>query len=567
MDSIVSDYLRWDPNEETRTEIKSIKDSGDNEKMNSLLGCRLAFGTAGLRGRMGGGYNRMNDLVIIQTTQGLLRYLISQLTEDAKSRGVVIGYDHRRLGSLSSHRFAKYAASVCMHAGFRVFMLENFVATPFVPYAVTFLNCAAGIMVTASHNPKFDNGFKVYWENAAQIIPPHDSGIASEILLNLTPWANYDIETVCSSPLFADVTEAVTNSYFSRITTLSCHFSSGVYTPVVTAPSLKVAYTAMHGVGHMWVLKAFVAFNHPPFFAVPSQAEPDPEFSTVSFPNPEEKGALEESFKFAESQGIGLIVANDPDADRLAVAEKNPETGEWYTFSGNEIGILLGHWCIKKAKGIVGDEKQFAVLASIVSSRMLKAIAEKEGVHYFDTLTGFKWLGNRTLELRAQGMQVLFAYEEALGYCIGDIVCDKDGISAAAVFVELASELQQRGCIGLLTGETKSFSPCTVRDHLQHLYAQYGEFVSFNSYLFCYDPEKTRQIFERLRTGGPDSGYWCECAGAKILAVQDITKGYDSCSKDCVCAIPSTPETEMIMFQFDNGCAGKELDQFLYFKS
>jgi phosphoglucomutase/phosphoglucomutase/phosphopentomutase len=249
---------------------------------------------------------------------------------------------------------------------------------------------------------------------------------------------------------------------------------------------------------------------------------------------------------FASAKGCELILANDPDADRLAVAEWDATANVWRVFSGNNLGVLLAHWQIMQykercAKGEVTSAKGAAVLTTVVSSRMLKAVAAAEGVTYSDTLTGFKWIGNRALELSREGFDVVFSYEEALGYCAGDKLCDKDGISAACVFAELKLHL---------AGHPEG--PRTVCEHLSSLYKTYGEFVSYNSYVFCHDKQLTKQIFARLRSGPGDGGYWKECAGVQITSVHDITLGYDSTSADKVSSLPATPESEMLMFEFAN---------------
>ena len=448
--------------------------------------------------------------------------------------GIVIGYDHRKMNGLSSEGFARITAAVFLSRGYKVYVLENLVPTPFVAFATTYLNCAADIMVTASHNPKADNGYKVYWGNGSQIIPPHDSGIAASIMANLAPWQDkYDQSSVLQHSLCEDVTDRITKAYYEKLMSLCTRKDDN------RTSSLRTIYTAMHGVGTPWIEKAFDIFNHNSPILVSEQCKPDSEFPTVSFPNPEEKGALDLAIENATSSGINLIIASDPDADRLAVAELQPDTNKWHVFSGNEIGTLLGSWSIENyGKG--GGRK--AVLASIVSSRMLKAIAEGNGVEYYDTLTGFKWLGNRALELRANGVDVLFAYEEALGYSVGDVVSDKDGIAAASVFVEMASSLNQN-----LT---------TVYAHLQSLYQKYGEFVSLNSYVICHDPAVITSIFNRLRTEGPNGGYWKTAGGGiTIVSIKDVTKGYDSKAiPGSTPSIPATPESEMIMFEFSNGC-------------
>eukprot|EP01035_Chromulina_nebulosa_P025828 gene25828-33738_t len=396
-------YISWDPNSGTRSIIESKLSTIQGNELKDLGSLvdsknRLKFGTAGLRGAMGAGYNCMNDLVVLQTSQGLLKYICdsigsSQQTKIAgiKAQGIVVGYDHRKQESLSSKGFARITAAVFLQQGFKVYLLENFVPTPFVAFAVKELNCVAGVMVTASHNPMQDNGYKLYWGNGAQIISPHDQ-------------YPYSDEAVQAHPLVQDVTESIAAQYYAAIAKLNDYNTENARSHI------QFVYTAMHGVGWQWVERAFTAFGFSPSTLRPvvTQCQPDPTFPTVRFPNPEEKGALDESIKFADQLGsVSLIIANDPDADR-----------GWRVFTGNELGVLLGHWQIqrwkkKKDKG----EKDAAVLASVVSSRMLRAIATKEAVKYYDTLTGFKWLGNRSIQLREEGVEVLFAYEEALGYC------------------------------------------------------------------------------------------------------------------------------------------------------
>jgi phosphomannomutase len=491
----------------------------------------------------------MNDIVVLQTCQGLIRYLDTTFGETmARESGIVVGYDHRATesGALSSSGFAKITAAVFASQGYKVNILENLVATPLVAYAVTHLRCVCGIMVTASHNPKQDDGYKVYWANGSQIIPPHDTGIARCIDENLQPWQSYDVS---DNVLYANanvhrVTDLVAENYFTDVKRLSHH--SNEHKSKEAKYMLNITYTAMHGVGHQWILRSFAAFNLPPPKHVVCQCSPDPMFPTVSFPNPEEKGALDEAIKYANSIGSGLIIANDPDADRLAVAERLPDgpgrqmAPKWHVFSGNEIGVLLGHWQITKWRANGGADGA-ALLASVVSSRMLKHIAKCENMQYHDTLTGFKWLGNKTIELRDMGVPVLFSYEEALGFCVGDVVCDKDGVSAAAVFAEMANVLDQQDT--------------TVHQHLNLLFEKYGHFISYNNYVICRDPRKTDAIFHRIRTGGPSGSYFTNVCGANVVAVKDVTLGYDSANtaNDCKCDLPLTPDSHMLMFEFDNG--------------
>eukprot|EP00658_Telonema_sp_P-2_P083686 TRINITY_DN912_c0_g1_i13.p1 TRINITY_DN912_c0_g1~~TRINITY_DN912_c0_g1_i13.p1 ORF type:complete len:373 (+),score=89.06 TRINITY_DN912_c0_g1_i13:264-1382(+) len=298
----------------------------------------------------------------------------------------------------------------------------------------------------------------------------------------------------------------------------------------------KVLYTAMHGVGLPWVKQSFNMFNLPPFDVEPSQADPDPTFSTVGFPNPEEKGALDRAMATALTLKADLVIANDPDADRLAVAEVAPGDGGWRVLNGNEIGALLAHWMLEPIQS--EHRSKVAMLASTVSSKMVRAIAEKENCKFEETLTGFKWLGRRADELRAEGWNVVFAFEEAIGFMCGNVVSDKDGVSAAAVFTEMATHYYNQGR--------------TVSQQLDQLSDQYGQFVSNNSYFFCHNPELAKSIVASWRLG--DNQYISEAGGYKIIAVRDLGIGaYDSTTPDLKPTLPTSTSSPMVTFSFENG--------------
>ncbi|CAH2300000.1 phosphoglucomutase-2 [Pelobates cultripes] len=410
----VSEWLKWDKNPKTSNLVKQLVADGKIEELQSCFSSRMEFGTAGLRAAMGPGVSQMNDLTIIQTTQGFCRYLEKNIA-DLKERGVVIGYDARAHPSSggSSKRFARLAATTFISQGIPVYLFSSITPTPFVPYTVSHLKLCAGIMVTASHNPKQDNGYKVYWENGAQIIPPHDKGIAESIEENLAPWPKaWDDNVIDGNSLLHDPFESINKDYFEEIQKYCFHRS------INKDSKLKFVHTSVHGVGHEFVQSAFKAFSFSTPLAVPEQKDPDPEFPTVKYPNPEEgKGVLKLSFSLADKEGSNVILANDPDADRLAVAEKQ-ESGEWKVFSGNELGALLGWWlftCWKETNPEPEAVKSMYMLASTVSSKILRAIAVKEGFHFEETLTGFKWMGNRAYQLIEQGKSVQFAFEEAIG--------------------------------------------------------------------------------------------------------------------------------------------------------
>ncbi|KAI8983747.1 hypothetical protein BDB01DRAFT_843111 [Pilobolus umbonatus] len=480
---------------------------------------------------MEAGFSRMNDLTVLQASQGLAVYIENTVT-DAKTRGVVIGHDHRH----HSLDFARLTAYAFIQRGFKVWYYKDLVHTPLVPYTIKKLNAAGGVMITASHNPKDDNGYKVYWENACQIIPPHDEGIAATILENLDPWG-WDYGLVSESDLVSDPTdEGIIDDYFEEVKALCAYREDNETT------HLKFTYTAMHGVGTPFAKRAFEAFSLPEFIPVELQVMPDPDFPTVAFPNPEEgKGALTLAIQTADAADSTIILANDPDADRLAIAEKQP-SGEWIIFTGNQIGSILGAATYEKAISAGKKPDQLAMVASTVSSKFLDRMGEVEGFKFEESLTGFKWIGNTGMRLESEGYDVIFSYEEAIGFTIGDIVKDKDGVSALAFFSEWAVQLNKRGM--------------TAYEYLQSLYAKYGYFVSANSYFVCGDKKLIQTIFERIRFGEEKYGYKLqyptEIGGYKVTSVRDLTVGYDSNTEDNQPTLPVSSSSEMITFKLEN---------------
>ena len=454
-----SRWIEQDPNPTDRAELEALVGaarSGDaaaeKDVAERFVGS-LEFGTAGLRGVIGAGESRMNTAVILRTTFGLARYLLDHPEADVKTRGVAIGYDGRR----RSREFAESAVGVLSTLGIRSYLSEGVCPTPVLAYAVTRLNAAAGIMVTASHNPPEYNGYKVYWGNGAQIIPPHDTGIAA--CVEAAPPANKIEDASLDDARAKGLLEAFPNdlesSYLDAVQALSLKRSG--------ARDAAIVYTPLHGVGNRLVRETLTRAGFSKVFSVPQQAEPDGEFPTVAFPNPEEKGALDLAYALAEEKGADLILASDPDVDRLAAAVRLPpsERGSWKQLTGNQVGVLLGHYLLTEGPR-AGNR---TALASCVSSPQLGVIARALGVHYEETLTGFKWIANRAMELeRTENMSFVFGYEEALGYTVGPLVRDKDGISAALLFAELWAGLR---------AERR-----TVFDELEQIARNWGAFVS-----------------------------------------------------------------------------------------
>uniref|UniRef100_A0A673CDL4 Phosphoglucomutase 2 n=1 Tax=Sphaeramia orbicularis TaxID=375764 RepID=A0A673CDL4_9TELE len=516
-------------NPKTMSMVQDLMKKGAVEELKKCFSSRMEFGTAGLRAAMGPGISCMNDLTIIQTTQGFCQYLEKSFG-NLKERGVVIGYDaraHPPSGG-SSKRFASLASAVFVSRGVPVHLFSDITPTPFVPFTVSHLGLCAGIMVTASHNPKQDNGYKVYWENGAQIVSPHDKGISKAIEENLEPWPeSWNTEEALKSSLLKDPYQDINTQYFKAIQN----------------SEVKIVHTSVHGVGHAFVQSAFKAFDlHPPY-AVEEQKDPDPEFPTVKYPNPEEgEGVLTLSFALAEKEGATVVLANDPDADRLAMAEKQ-ESGQWRVFTGNELGALLGWWvfhCWKQQNSDAGAVKNLYMLSSTVSSKILRAIALKEGFHFEETLTGFKWMGNRARDLLDQGKTVLFAFEEAIGYMCSPSVLDKDGVSAAAIAGEMISYL--------------ATTNTSLSQKLAGIFEEYGYHISKNSYFICHDQDVIRSLFERLRNySGKKDSYPVECGRFSISAVRDLTTGYDSNQPDNKAILPTSSSSQMITFTFSNG--------------
>ncbi|GAM22130.1 hypothetical protein SAMD00019534_053050, partial [Acytostelium subglobosum LB1] len=526
INKLAQDWLKWDKNPKTRAEIQELVEQNDVKELTARLENRIAFGTAGLRGPMKAGFSCMNDLTVIQASQGLCLYVIDTIPNAIKS-GVVIGYD----GRYNSKEFAKYTAATFLSKGYKVYLFSKVVPTPYVAFAVTDLKASIGVMITASHNPKDDNGYKVYWENGCQINTPHDKGIAKLIDLNLEPW-EINVDQLLSGPLVEDPLDRIVSSYNTKI----AQYSVASH---VKFANEKIIYTAMHGVGGEYTKMAFEAFKLPPFIPVAQQYQPDPAFPTVTFPNPEEgKGALKLSIETAEANGSRLILANDPDADRLAVAERLKD-GTWKVFNGNEIGVLLADWAWQNARRSHPDTpaEKFFMINTAVSSAMLKTMAKKDGYRCEETLTGFKWVGNRAREVMdAEGLHFLFAYEEAIGFLYGDVSLDKDGVRCAAIFAELALSYYANG------------SSC--EDHLESLYKRYGYHISRNRYFFCYEPPKMVAIFNKIRN---NRNFPTKCGRFEIERVRDLTIDYDDGFPDKKARLPVSTSTQMITFYFKNG--------------
>ncbi len=435
-------WIAGDPDPETRDQLQAVVDSGDIEDLADRMAGTLQFGTAGLRGIVGAGSNRMNRAVIIRATRGVADHLLA--TEPGL---VVVGRDAR----LSSPQFLEDTLAVLAAAGIPVRYFDAPVATPIVAYAARVLGAQAGIIITASHNPADYNGYKVYAPNAVQIVPPIDRQIAAAI-----DAVGPAIEVPRhDDPFHAEGVERIPDDLLDAYMTDLEAARAGA----TADPDLRIVYTPMHGVGWRYFEEAMAKAGYTHVTPVPEQVEPDGHFPTTHFPNPEEPGALDLAIALAERLDADIILSNDPDADRLAVAL--PTEHGWVGLTGNQIGCLLADYVLEHWS----DAARPMVLESIVSSPMLASIAQHHGAHFDQTLTGFKWIWNAALDLEAAGIgHFACGYEEALGYSVGRAVRDKDGISAAVVFADLASQCRAEGI--------------TVLDRLEHLYRTHGLWVS-----------------------------------------------------------------------------------------
>jgi phosphomannomutase len=515
-------YQKWlsrDPDPHTRAELQRLLDAGDEKVLLERFEGRLAFGTAGLRGLMGVGTQRMNRLVVQETTLGLAQYLL-KTEEQAASKGVVVGFDGRH----QSQQFAYDAACVLAALGIRVHLFQQVVPTPVTAFAVPFLKACAGVMITASHNPPQYNGYKVYASSGAQIIPPMDAGIAvaiEEASQQTIPYVVF--EEALKNNQIAYVSSHVWDTYFDSVQKL---LPSQAYEG---AEKVRLAYTPLHGVGAYSAQKVLknAGFQH--VHVVASQKEPDGAFPTVAFPNPEEKGAMDEVLHLAKKRDAHVAFANDPDADRLGVAVPTA-TGDWKMLSGDAVGVLMADFLMRH------HPSPCTVASTVVSSRMLQAMASARGASYYETLTGFKWIANQAIARAQKGLpDFVLGYEEALGYTVGSLVRDKDGISALVVCAALVAECMKQGI--------------TLEKRLEHLYRQYGLFITAQKTLVFESPfsSETNPWMQKLRTSLPQS-----IAGLSVVQTRDYLhqKIYN---KDGIIDFKDLPVSDMLVFFLEEG--------------
>ncbi|MCB4208010.1 phospho-sugar mutase [Arthrobacter sp. UM1] len=506
-------WAESDPDPATAEELRSLIRAAEGSdpaakataesKIASMFNGRLEFGTAGLRGAIAPGPNRMNVAVVRHTAAGLARFLTAEAKRSGFSSAphVVIGFDARH----RSADFARESAGVLTAAGLAVSVLPSALPTPVLAFALRELGADAGIMVTASHNPPADNGYKVYLGGrvvtgpgqGAQIVPPYDGQIASAILEDLAPADEIPTAESGWTVLDADVRER--------------YIAAALEALGPAEHELSIVTTAMHGVGGATLVDLLRRAGYTRVTPVAEQQEPDPDFPTVSFPNPEEPGAIDLALKTAEREGADLVIANDPDADRCAVAALDPELGAWRMLRGDELGAVFGAWALERiadgaadggADGAGGGDGQNVVANSVVSSRLLGAMAEAAGVEHRQTLTGFKWIA------REAGLR--FGFEEAIGYLVTPgLVRDKDGITAGLAIAHIAASLKAEGR--------------TLFDVLDELYLKHGVHQTDQLSLRLGSISLVTPLMGRLRTAPPES-----LGGSDVVEVVDLSEGWEA---------------------------------------
>ena len=492
-------YNQWLENpyfdEATKEELKAIKD--DENEIKERFYMDLEFGTAGLRGIIGAGTNRMNIYVVRRATQGLANYIAKV---DKKSQGVAIAYDSRHM----SPEFAQEAALCLAANGIKAYIFETLRPTPELSFAVRHLGCVAGINVTASHNPPEYNGYKVYWEDGAQITPPHDSGIMGEVKA-ISDWntvKTMDKEEAVKAGLFEVIGQAVDDAYMAELKKQIIHMDA----IQAEGRNLKIVYTPLHGTGNIPARRILTELGFENVYVVPEQELPNGDFPTVSYPNPEAAEAFELGLKLAKEVDADIVLATDPDADRLGVRVKD-KNGEYHDLTGNMSGCLLANYELSQRKAVNGSlPEDGALVKTIVTTNLADAIAKGYNVNLIEVLTGFKYIGQQILGFENSGKGTyLFGFEESYGCLIGTYARDKDAIVATMALCEAAAYYKTQGK--------------TLWDAMIDMYEEFGYYKDAIQAVTMKGIEglqKIQEIMTTLRQNPP-----AEFAGHKVTAVRD----------------------------------------------
>ena len=514
--------------EATKAELRAI--GQDENEIKERFYTELSFGTAGLRGIIGAGINRMNIYTVRKATQGLANYI---LKEGGAAKGVAIAYDSRRM----SPEFADEAALCLAANGIKAYVFESLRPTPELSYAVRTLGCIAGINITASHNPPEYNGYKVYWEDGAQITPPHDTGIMAEVkaVTDFAAMKTMEKEEAKAKGLYETIGQAIDDSYIAELKKQVKHWDS----IEAEGKNLKIVYTPLHGTGNIPARRVLKELGFENVYVVPEQELPDGEFPTVSYPNPEAAEAFTLALKLAREKDADLVLATDPDADRLGVYVKDTKSGEYISLTGNMSGCLLADYEIGQKKALEGGlPEDGALIKTIVTSNLADAIANYYGVQLIEVLTGFKYIGQQILKFEETGKGTyLFGFEESYGCLIGTHARDKDAIVATMALCEAAAYYK-----------TKNM---TLWDAMIDMYERYGYYKDGVQSITLAGIEglaKIREILETLRNNTPS-----EVAGYKVLSARDYQK--DTVVDMATGAVSSTglPASNVLYYDLSDG--------------
>ena len=500
----LEEYKKWcespEFDEETKKELLSIKD--DEKEIEDRFYKELEFGTAGLRGIIGAGTNRMNKYTVGKATQGLANYILEQGTQD---KGVAISYDSRRM----SKEFSLLTALILNANGIKTYLFENLRPVPELSFTVRKLKCTAGVMITASHNPPKYNGYKVYWDDGAQIVEPRDKEIIAKVraVESFSEIKEISKEEAIEKGLFNVIGTEMDDEYISVL-------KSKILNPEIVkeqGKKLKVVYTPLHGTGNTIAGRLFKEIGMENVYVVPEQKDPDGEFPTVSYPNPEDKAAFKLALELAKKEDADVVLATDPDADRLGIFAKDAKTGEYMEYTGNMSALLIAEYRIKqmKEKGILPEDGMF--ITTIVSSDLAKAIAKYYNLECIEVLTGFKNIGRiMRQEEEKNGMKYVFGFEESYGCLIGDYARDKDGIAAVMALCEAACYYASKGK--------------TLWDAMEDIYKKYGYYKEAQVSIVmegAEGAEKIKEMMTNMRNTPVE-----KIGEYKVLTFKDVEKDY-----------------------------------------
>ena len=500
----LKEYERWctEPafDEKTKKELLEIK--GNDEEIKDRFYKELEFGTAGLRGVIGMGTNRMNKYTVGKATQGLANYIIEQGTQD---KGVAISYDSRRM----SKEFSLLTALILNANGIKTYLFENLRPVPELSFTVRKLKCTAGVMITASHNPPKYNGYKVYWDDGAQIVEPRDKEIIAKVraVESFSEIKEISKEEAIEKGLFNVIGTEMDDEYISVL-------KSKILNPEIVkeqGKKLKVVYTPLHGTGNTIAGRLFKEIGMENVYVVPEQKDPDGEFPTVSYPNPEDKAAFKLALELAKKEDADVVLATDPDADRLGIFAKDAKTGEYMEYTGNMSALLIAEYRIEqmKEKGILPEDGMF--ITTIVSSDLAKAIAKYYNLECIEVLTGFKNIGRiMRQEEEKNGMKYVFGFEESYGCLIGDYARDKDGIAAVMALCEAACYYASKGK--------------TLWDAMEDIYKKYGYYKEAQVSIVmegAEGAEKIKEMMTNMRNTPVE-----KIGEYKVLTFKDVEKDY-----------------------------------------